>query len=155
VHPARDAMQHDAVLLRAAVTVWEGCKWLFTCLVCYHGWCLHGAHMPASATTLRSPLPTALLCWACRSMRPLLQQALQADGRCCRCRLLQAAAAGYSPLDGILLCDLVLHAHAVVLLAPASNPVAGPLQHHVEVHTWRRRAHTQAGRRAGGQQPWW
>lgn len=41
-----------------------------------------------------------------------------------------------SPLDRILLGDLVLDAHPVLLGAAASDAVPGPLQADVEVHAY-------------------
>lgn len=40
----------------------------------------------------------------------------------------------HSPLHGVLLCDAVLHAHAVVGAAAAGHAVPWALQHHIEVH---------------------
>lgn len=41
-----------------------------------------------------------------------------------------------SPLHGVLLCDAVLHAHAVVGAAAAGHAEAWALQDDVEVHAW-------------------
>lgn len=53
---------------------------------------------------------------------------------------------GHSPLDGVLLGHLVLHAHPGLAAPAAGHPVAGALQHHVEVHAW-----TAGGRAVQGQ----
>lgn len=42
---------------------------------------------------------------------------------------------GLEPLNGVLLCDTVLHAHFGKSAPPPGHPVASALQDNVEVHT--------------------